>query len=465
MSAYARGLERPTAFAWSPRGKLYATQENGKVVVVRPGSAPEVVARGFDVPLGLTFVGDTLYVSARGALWRVSGGTKRAIVKGLPFGRHQQDNVVYVRGRLYLGSGSTCDVCRERSRLSATVLSVRPDGTGLRVEARGLRNPYGLAVGPDERVYVTVNGQDNLGDREPAETVVVLRRGADYGWPNCWASFHRHRLSGSCTGVAKPLAYLEPHSSADGIAFWRDALFVTEWGQYLSRAHGRKVVRVGLDGRASVFATGLVHPLAIAEHDNALYVGDYSTGVVQRIRLKLVPEQRPHDEVDAPLETHVVAARAQHAFAREARLLGDAVRCDVLLVRAQLQPFEVRCGLECPPRSESRRRRRDAAAARLRADPVADLGDAVLAQIPVQPDPAGRTLDSCDEDREVRRGARAPAFTAAPRNSCASASEYGCGMMSMNSATAASLIRSTSAGARPSCQGLSVTTPSLRESG
>jgi hypothetical protein len=60
VSAYARGLERPTAFGWSPRGKLYATEEKGNVVVVRPGRAPQVVARGFDVPLGLTFVGNTL---------------------------------------------------------------------------------------------------------------------------------------------------------------------------------------------------------------------------------------------------------------------------------------------------------------------------------------------------------------------------------------------------------------------
>ena len=286
MSAYARGLSAPTAFAWSPRGKLYATEEKGNVVVVRPGEAPQVVARGFKVPLGLTFVGNALYVSAQGALWRVSGGGRRAIVRGLPFGRHQQDNVVYARGRLYFGSGSTCDVCRERSRFSATVLSVRPDGTGLRIEARGLRNPYGLVVGPEETVYVTVNGQDSLGANEPAESVVVLQQGAKYGWPTCWPSFRRHRLTGSCTGVTKPLAYLEPHSSADGIAYWRDALYVTEWGQYLSHARGRKVVRVGLDGKVSVFATGFVHPLPIAEHDDALFVGDYSTGLVHRIELR-----------------------------------------------------------------------------------------------------------------------------------------------------------------------------------
>jgi glucose/arabinose dehydrogenase len=282
-------LHAPTAFAWSPGGKLYATEEQGDVVAVLPGRAPQVVARGFDTPLGLTFANGTLYVSTKGALWRVSGGGRRAIVRGLPSGRHQQDNVVFARGRLYFGSGSTCDVCRERSRFSATVLSVQPDGRDLRIEARGLRNPYGLVVGPGGEVYVTVNGQDELGDSEPADTVVLLRRGAFYGWPDCWPSFRRRQLTGVCTGVTKPLAYLEPHSSADGIAYWRGALYVTEWGQYLSHAHGRKVVRVGFDGRVSVFATGLVHPLPIAEHGGELFVGDYSTGVVYRIRLRIHP--------------------------------------------------------------------------------------------------------------------------------------------------------------------------------
>ena len=62
-------------------------------------------------------------------------------------------------------------------------------------------------------------------------------------------------------GVAKPAAYLEPHSSADGLAFWRGDLFVAEWGQYLSKRFGRRVVRVDLrpNGTArsvAVFASG-----------------------------------------------------------------------------------------------------------------------------------------------------------------------------------------------------------------
>ena len=95
-------------------------------------------------------------------------------MSGLPFGEHQQDNVVLGRdGRLYLGSGSTCDVCVEKDPRSATILSLRPDGSDLRIVARGLRNPFGLAFQPGtNRLYASVNGQDQLGTAtrpEPAE--------------------------------------------------------------------------------------------------------------------------------------------------------------------------------------------------------------------------------------------------------------------------------------------------------
>ena len=62
-----------------------------------------------------------------------------------PYGLHQQDSIVAgPDGRLYLGSGSTCDSCIEPDPRSAAILSFRPDGSDLRVVATGLRNPYGL---------------------------------------------------------------------------------------------------------------------------------------------------------------------------------------------------------------------------------------------------------------------------------------------------------------------------------
>jgi glucose/arabinose dehydrogenase len=312
IETYASGLESPTAMAFGPDGRLYVTQEGGTLVVARRGSRrPVVVARSLRSPLGLAWHGRMLFVSQQGRLERfvLRGrrlGARRTLVRGLPFGRHQQDNVVVgADGRLYLGSGSTCDVCRERDRRSAAILSLRRDGRGLRVVARGLRNPFGLAVQPRTgRLYASVNERDELGTAarpEPAESVVIVRSGAHYGWPRCWPSYWRKRLVGRCRGVTRPIAYLEPHSSADGIAFYtgrtfpeeyRGDLFVALWGQYNSERHGRRVVRLDLlpDGRSRrvrEFADGFDHPLALAVDPlGGLLVADWGRGVIYRIQAR-----------------------------------------------------------------------------------------------------------------------------------------------------------------------------------
>ena len=301
VSTFATGLQHPTAMAWGPDNRLYVTEDTGLVVVAPRGShKPLVVARKLRTPLGLAWQGQTLFVSEQGRLtrFRLQGTPltgRHAVVRGLPFGEHQQDNVVLGSdGRLYLGSGSTCDACRERNRRSATVLSLRPDGSDLRIVASGMRNPFGLAFQPRTgRLYASVNGQDKLGTRsepEPAEMVVVVRQGAFYGWPRCWPSFQKRRLAGRCAGVTPPAAYLEPHSSADGLAFWRGNLFVALWGQYLSAQHGRTVMRIrlGPGGRATrvtKFASGFDHPLAlVVDRSGALLVADWGRGVIYRIQ-------------------------------------------------------------------------------------------------------------------------------------------------------------------------------------
>jgi glucose/arabinose dehydrogenase len=294
VDVYARGLSRPTALAFGPGRALFAAQETGEIVRVRPRSRrPQVLARRLETPLGLAWRGRALYVSQRGSLVRFDlrrGAlrNRRTVLAGLPHGLHQQNNVVVgPDGRLYLGSGSTCDACAESDPRSAGVLSLRPDGSDLRVHARGLRNAFGLAFQPGtRRLFVTVNNRDDLGTWEPAESVVVATRGADFGWPGCWPSWRQRRLRGSCAGVKRPLAYLEPHSSPDGLAFWRGALYVAQWGQYLSNRFGRRVVRVDpRTGRSRVFADGFDHPLAVAaEPGGGLLVADWGRGLVYRIR-------------------------------------------------------------------------------------------------------------------------------------------------------------------------------------
>jgi len=299
VQTFARGLSQPTAMAYGPDKRIYVTESTGKLVAIKRGTRhATVLVRGLRTPLGLAWRGSALFVSEQGRLERfvLSGGRlvgRHVVVKGIPFGEHQQDNVVVgPDGRLYWGSGSTCDVCHERSPRSAAILSLRPDGSDLRVVARGLRNPYGLAFQPGTgRLYASVNGQDHLGsdaDPEPAEMVVAVRKGAFYGWPRCWPNARTLRPSGRCNGVTPPVAYLEPHASADGIAFWHGDLFVAEWGQYLSHRFGRRVVRVhlraGHRGLVTSFASGFSHPLALLDdRTGGLLVADWGRGVVYRV--------------------------------------------------------------------------------------------------------------------------------------------------------------------------------------
>jgi glucose/arabinose dehydrogenase len=299
-SVYASGLTHPTAMAIRPGGAVYVTEDVGRVVAVTRGTRrPRTVARGIPVPLGVVWLDRAhLVVSAQGRLLDLRIGRNgvvtgtRVVVSHLPFKLHQQDNVLMSGGRLLFGSGSTCNACRERDARSAAVLSVRPDGSGLKVVARGMRNPYGLVREPRTgHIFVSVNGRDDVdgaGDPEPAEMVVELRGGRNYGWPACWPSARLLRLVGVCRGVTAPVAYLEPHSSADGMVFWHGTLYVAEWGQYDSHQFGRRVVRVRLHGaqrtRVSVFASGFDHPLALAvDPTGALLVADWGRGVIYRI--------------------------------------------------------------------------------------------------------------------------------------------------------------------------------------
>jgi glucose/arabinose dehydrogenase len=322
VERFARGIPHPSNLAFDPSGRLWVTsaghltaRADGVWMVPRRGVRPRHVVRGLFSALGLLWYGGELYVShvspyatvsASGHTGRVvaySGfdgrrfARERVVVDGLPTGRHRVDSLAAgPDGRLYLGVGSEFDARRSSKRLSGTVVSFRPDGSDLRVEARGLRNPYGLAFIPGSaQLLVSEHGRDDLGLHRPPEEVNLMRtagRARWYGFPECW-----DQGGSRCRGAVRPLVRLAPHSAPGAVVvarrfgrFGRSA-FVARYGSSFSDfPSGGDVVRVTLPrrgpSRVRRFATGfgLQDPLGLAlGRGGGLYVSRWSHGSVVRL--------------------------------------------------------------------------------------------------------------------------------------------------------------------------------------
>lgn len=297
-SVYASGFSNPTATSIGPDGRLYVAQENGAILAV--GSrGTTTIASGFATILGLAWHAHKLYVSSTGQISTLTPSAgyrsfrRRVVVSGLPTGKHQNDGIAFRGGWLYLGVGSTCNACAEADGRSATIMRFHLDGSHAQVYARGLRNPYGLAIQPrTSALYATDNGRDDYGNQVPDELNRIVQ-GGDYGWPNCWGNHG----GTSCAGTIAPVALFEPHSSADGLVFYTghtfpsrylgDA-FVAEYGDTvngLGTGHIIKDVHFGKRVTVFTFATGFSNPLAVTvAHDGSLLVADWGSGIIWRIQ-------------------------------------------------------------------------------------------------------------------------------------------------------------------------------------
>ena len=322
VQRYARGIPHPSNLTFDPRGRLWVTSAehltargDGVWMVPRRGARPRHVVRRLFSALGVLWHDGELYVSHvvpyatvaspphTGRVVAFSGfdgrrfTRRRVVVEGIPTGRHRVDSMALgPDGRIYLGVGSVHDARASQAQPSAAVVSFRPRGGGLRAEARGLRNPYGLAFIPGTaRLLVTEHGRDDLGLERPPEEVNLIRTSGParwYGFPRCWG-----QGGGACRGAVAPLVRLRAHSAPGGVAvsprfgrYGRSA-FVARYGSSFSgNRSGGDVVRVTLpsQGRPRLrrFATGfgLYDPLGVTLGPRGgLYVTRWRSGRITRI--------------------------------------------------------------------------------------------------------------------------------------------------------------------------------------
>jgi glucose/arabinose dehydrogenase len=280
------------------------------------------------------------------------------VVSGLPLtGDHPMHPFqIDAKGDMYVDLGSATNSCQSQNRMPnvpgnkpCTELETRA-GTWLydanklnqhfSATARfstGLRNGEGFSFDSAGRILATQHGRDQLyenfgslysqaqGANEPAEELVQLRRGADFGWPECYYDYDQKKLVlapeyggdggktvGVCAQKEAPIAAFPAHwAPNDMLAYegnqfpsaYKDGAFIAfhgSWNRAPSPQGGYNVVFQPLaEGRASgpfvVFADGFAgadkepgraahRPTGLAVGpDGALYIADDSGGRIWRV--------------------------------------------------------------------------------------------------------------------------------------------------------------------------------------
>jgi glucose/arabinose dehydrogenase len=345
----------------APNGDVLVNRESGGVLVLRDTSGDGVadVRREFGSGggTGIALVPGFLYYSTNDAVYRYSWspgqveprGEAEPIVSGLPGGGdHPAKSIAIGRdGALFVNVGSATNSCQERNRASrspgrdpCTELETRAgiwrfaaDKPGQRFSdgerwATGLRNTVALGLDPGSgALYGVVHGRDQLADwgfspeksaENPAEEMVRIERGDDYGWPYCYFDVDAQRQVlapeyggdgknvGRCARAETPLVTFPGHWAPLAIAFgparqlgptYASGAFVAfhgSWNRSPLPQEGYRVVWQPLaDGRPTgkyqTFATPSKNPMAIRPSglaigpDGSLYLAADENHTVWRI--------------------------------------------------------------------------------------------------------------------------------------------------------------------------------------
>jgi glucose/arabinose dehydrogenase len=326
VEIWAHGLPGGRAMALGDNGKVYVgTRAIGRVYEVTDNGdrrSVRVVADKLTQPAGVAFANGSLYVMAIDKVLRFDGIESNPNVApvdltakfNLPPQQHH--NWKYIRfgpdKKLYVPFGAPCNICEPPPEY-AQIRRYNPDGSGMEVIARGVRNTVGFDFHPKTgELWFTDHGRDWMGDAGPQDELNrIAKTGQFFGYPYCHAQGVPDadiKKADPCNGVTLPVALMGPHAAAMGVHFYtgkmfpaeyRDTMFIARKGSWnRSTKFGFDVVNVraspdGKNAKVTPFMTGFMNskdqsfwgrPAYILQMpDGALLVSDEQLGAIYRI--------------------------------------------------------------------------------------------------------------------------------------------------------------------------------------
>jgi glucose/arabinose dehydrogenase len=303
VTLVASGLQTPTSFAFGA-GKVFEGDggaesskiPNGGVYMLSGGTAVKLPGPQF--VSGLAWRKGALYVAggtitAKGPKWQVQrwsgfNGTSFAKRKAIwtgPKGFNGTNGLAFApNGRLLLGVdlGLTGkhDHGPPTTPFQYTILSMKADGSGAKVFAKGMRQPWQMAFPKGSNApLVSDLGQDGPKGVNAPDAVLRVKQGDDFGFPKC-----RFSNTKACKGFSKPFKLFTPHTDIMGMAIIGKRLYMTSFVGVGGKGPGGEVLSMPLKGGAvKPVVTGFVAPtVGLGTNGHSLYIGEL-TGQVFKV--------------------------------------------------------------------------------------------------------------------------------------------------------------------------------------
>jgi len=328
ISVYAM-LPNARSMTLSPKGTLFVgSLTEGKIYAVpaQQGAEPKktaTIAQGLNMPNGVAFRNGALYVAAVNRILRYDdiesrlGNPPKLVTVNDSFPEERHHGWKFIAfgpdGMLYVPVGAPCNICEPDENRYALISRMKPDGIGVEVIAKGVRNTVGFDWHPATKdLWFTDNGRDELGDDVPPDELnYAPKYGLHFGYPYCHGGDIADPEFGkkhNCSEFIPPAQKLGPHVAALGMRFYtgsmfpaiyRNQIFIAEHGSWnRSKPIGYRISLVELNGNRAVsykvFAEGWLRgsqawgrPVdVLVTPDGAMLVSDDQAGAVYRISHK-----------------------------------------------------------------------------------------------------------------------------------------------------------------------------------